>query len=136
MVSVARARVCLTTPVRVVSIVTLLSAPACTQPRESPTIEAGRTLYADNGCASCHGARGHGDGPIAKSLDRKPRDFRVIADYKIGADTSSIAWVIANGLTVGGIMPPFAHLTAVERQSMALFVVSLQERTPTPGTRP
>ncbi|MEQ1693397.1 MAG: cytochrome c [Gemmatimonas sp.] len=115
---------------------TLLSAPACRTQLEMPTIEAGRTLYADNGCASCHGALGRGDGPIAKSLDRKPRDFRVIADYKVGADTASIAWVIANGLTVGGIMPPFAHLSAIERQSMALFLVTLQEPSPTSGTRP
>lgn len=107
---------------------------------ERPSVEAGRVLYAENGCASCHGAEGHGDGTIAKTLDRKPRDFRATADYKIGTDTASIVWVITNGLMVGGEMPPFAHLTDLEKHSLALFVVSLQHAAPTPtppsGTPP
>ena len=117
---------------RVTFAVALLSAMACAR-SETPTLEAGRTLYAENGCASCHGAQGHGDGPIAKTLDRKPRDFRVTADYKIGADTASVVWVLTNGLMVGGEMPPFAHLTDVEKHSLALFVVSLQQPTSPSG---
>ena len=117
------------------AVATFASVVACSR-SASPSIEAGRALYADNGCASCHGTLGHGDGPIAATLDLKPRDFRVRDAYKVGADTASIAWVIANGLAVGGKMPPFPHLSAGERQSLALFIVSLQRTTPDTGPRP
>ena len=31
-------------------------------------------------CASCHGANGTGDGPVAKSLARPPANLRLLAD--------------------------------------------------------
>jgi mono/diheme cytochrome c family protein len=37
----------------------------------APDAEAGQADYALY-CASCHGARGEGDGPIAQTLDPKP----------------------------------------------------------------
>jgi mono/diheme cytochrome c family protein len=37
----------------------------------SPNVAKGATLYAAN-CASCHGPRGDGDGPVAVALVPKP----------------------------------------------------------------
>jgi len=47
--------------------------------------------------------------------------------FKNGTDVSAIAATIEEGLTINGSrMPPFNHLTERERQSIALFVISLR----------
>jgi mono/diheme cytochrome c family protein len=38
------------------------------------TVEAGRQLYFER-CSFCHGLEGAGDGPVAATLDPRPRDF-------------------------------------------------------------
>ena len=108
----------------------------------SPSADAGRELYKQNGCASCHGADGHGDGPVGKTLEIRPRDFRDAAAFKQGADLESVTATIATGV-IGGlgtprspnpahhhdqVMPRFDHLSEGERRSLALYVISL--RTP------
>lgn len=40
------------------------------------SLATGRTVY-EARCAVCHGAKGHGDGPSAATLDPAPADFRV-----------------------------------------------------------
>ena len=89
----------------------------------------GRQLYAEHGCAVCHGAQGHGDGPSVKRLDIAPRDF---ADRRgllggqsnfgpIGPDQ------IAASIRIGaGAMPPFRDITESEAQDIAAWIVSLQ----------
>ncbi len=47
----------------------------------APNPEAGHQIYA-RACAPCHGARGKGDGPAARYLDPKPRNF-VAGLYKL-----------------------------------------------------
>jgi len=105
-----------------------------------PTAREGRDLYAANGCASCHGATGRGDGPVSATLDPQPRDFRDAAAFKKGFDVTAIAATVANGLLVevpvsdgrgGGShhrqgMPKFEHLSEVERLSLALYVIALR----------
>lgn len=117
-----------------------LAAGAC-QRAPLPTAREGRTLYAENGCASCHGATGRGDGPVSATLDPRPRDFRDAAAFKKGFDVTAIAATVGNGLLVevpvsdgrgGGThhrqgMPKFEHLSDVERQSLALYVIALRE---------
>jgi mono/diheme cytochrome c family protein len=41
------------------------------EPAASPDVAEGKQLYATY-CASCHGAGGEGDGPVAAGLDPKP----------------------------------------------------------------
>jgi high-affinity iron transporter len=99
-----------------------------------PSSAEGRSLYGENGCANCHGPAGHGDGPVAKTLVPRPRDFRDAAAFKNGIDVSAIAKTLADGLaTNGAAMPRFNHLTERERRSLALFVTSLHEHV-TGGT--
>lgn len=89
---------------------------------------SGRTLYATNGCGTCHGQQGRGDGPIAKTLTPPPRDFRDGQAFKNGADTAAVAGTIASGFTRdGGQMQSYAHLTESERLRLAEYVISLRE---------
>jgi hypothetical protein len=48
---------------------------ACGRDEQAPT---GQVLYLRH-CASCHGESGHGDGPVAASLQDKPSDLTTIA---------------------------------------------------------
>jgi copper(I)-binding protein len=105
-------------------------APSSAGTPVEPSIGEGVRLYRSNGCASCHGAEGHGDGPVGRALVPSPRDFRQEAAFKAGTDTESIALTLAVGVPEGGSMPLYAHLTNHERRSLARYVISL--RTPTP----
>jgi mono/diheme cytochrome c family protein len=101
---------------------------ACGCGGEGSSIREGRTLYQTNGCISCHGPDGHGDGPVGKTLTPVPRDFRDAGAFKNGTDVAAIARTLAAGLSVnGGRMPQFSHLTDAERRSLARFVMSLRE---------
>jgi periplasmic copper chaperone A len=93
-------------------------------------IESGRVLYAANGCGTCHGLSGRGDGPVGKTLHPPPRDFRDSAAFKNGSDPSSVANTIATGLTRdGGQMQSYFHLSSRERHLLARYVISLREST-------
>ena len=103
----------------------LLLASAC---RTTPSsVAEGRQLYGEHGCANCHGARGHGDGPTALALTTQPRDFRNAAAFKNGTDVVAVAGTLSKGLGEGaGRMPSYGHLSAGDRESLALFVISLR----------
>jgi high-affinity iron transporter len=97
-------------------------------------VERGRQVYAANGCGTCHGMHGAGDGPIARTLTPPPRDFRDAAAFKNGTDPASIANTIATGLTRdGGQMQSYFHLSDRERYQLARFVMSLRD-SPSAGT--
>jgi mono/diheme cytochrome c family protein len=92
------------------------------------TVANGRALYAENGCANCHGASGHGDGTVGRTLTVPPRDFRDREAFKKGDDVQAIGQTLADGLSRNGSqMPAFAHLSRQERESLALFVISLRD---------
>lgn len=111
-------------------------AAACedNRPRQlSEEVERGRQLYAANGCGTCHGMQGKGDGPVAVTLNPPPRDFRDAEAFKNGADPSSIANTLATGLTRdGGQMQSYFHLSDRERYLIARYVISLRESS-SPG---
>lgn len=126
--------------VTIVAALVVAALAACAQ-APLPTVREGRTLYAENGCASCHGATGRGDGPTSATLEPKPRDFLDAGAFKNGFDVQAIATTIANGILVDAPhgtgatgapihhqqgMPKFPHLSDVERQSLALYVMSLR----------
>jgi len=109
----------------VIAIAITTAAVGCGNP--APTAAAGRELYLSNGCASCHGAAGHGDGPVAKTLEPRPRDFRDASAFKNGTDMAAVATTLSSGLSSSGSsMPSFRHLTRDERASLALYVISLR----------
>lgn len=110
-------------------LVSALACVACSAP-EIPTVALGRELYTGNGCASCHGPTGHGDGFIAKTMDMPPRDFRNVSAFKNGTDAPAIAESIRRGIGNATQMPAFTHLTEHERLSLALYVIAVHDSTP------
>ena len=110
--------------------------------RPSPSADEGRVLYKANGCASCHGLSGHGDGPVAAGLPAVPTDLRNPALFTRGDGEAAIAATLAEGIPGGGsghpnsfhhdlLMPKFDHLTEPERRSIALYVISLRNKPDT-----
>ncbi len=115
-------------PAAALLVATIGVAPACGW-RQTQSAEAGRVLYGQNGCAACHGPNGHGDGPVGRTLDPQPRDFRDASAFKNGTDVPAIAGTIATGVPEGGRMPRFGHLEESERRSLALYVISLRDQS-------
>ena len=66
--------------------------------------ETGREVYVAK-CQACHGDRGRGDGPAARALPKKPRDFSV-PTFWASVDDAQVERVILNGLP-GTIMRGF-----------------------------
>lgn len=64
------------------------------------TAKAGQPLYAKH-CASCHGERGEGDGPRARSLRPPPTDFTDLCWMQLVSDWSLYVAVHDGGLAAG-----------------------------------
>jgi mono/diheme cytochrome c family protein len=113
-----------------------------------PSVGQGRALYEENGCSSCHGPGGHGDGPLASKLPAKPIDFRDVSQFKRGTSEDDIAKTLADGISIVHsipalhhthhelLMPSFGHLTETERRSIALYVISLRSQESTRRVQP
>ena len=70
---------------------------AATGAAEAQSIEFGKTLYMQH-CASCHGAEGAGDGPVATYIEPKPTDLRKLASGHDGVYPFGVVWEsIASG---------------------------------------
>lgn len=79
------------------SLSTLLLFSSCSDPEAAPS---GQALYFRH-CASCHGAAGDGQGPLAASLLRPPSDLRTIAKRSGGRfDEAEVMAVIDGRRTV------------------------------------
>ena len=108
----------------------------CTPRHPLPSVAEGRSLYEANGCASCHGPQGRGDGPLVPKLPSRPIDLHYSSLYKRGADQDSIVKTLTEGVAITHsapelqkthhmlVMPKFDHLTETERQSIALYLIS------------
>jgi putative copper resistance protein D len=82
----------------------------------------GAELYAQN-CSSCHGALGHGDGPLAASLPVKPAN---LAEHWAGHRPGDLYWWIAHG--IGTSMPAFApRLSDTEIWTVVQFLRALSD---------
>ena len=62
------------------------------------SVSKGRAIFM-NSCASCHGFKADGNGPLAKVLSPKPSNLRMMSKMHPDGD---FAWKIANGR---GAMP-------------------------------
>jgi mono/diheme cytochrome c family protein len=51
-------------------------------------------------CASCHGASGKGNGPVAKHLTKTPSDLTTYAKRNGGAFPTQLAWQVIDGRPV------------------------------------
>jgi mono/diheme cytochrome c family protein len=90
-------------------------------------VEAGKAVYFRK-CVWCHGPEGAGDGPSAKRLPTKPRNFnqgtfkiRHTASGELPTD-EDLFLTVTNGLP-GSAMPPWGEiLTEQERKQVVAFV--------------
>jgi high-affinity iron transporter len=91
-------------------------------PAKAPDLQQGARLYQNN-CASCHGATGHADGPLAAKLSPPPV---ALADHARAQERSvfSLYQIITQGVK-GTSMAGFANMTESERWDVAFFAATL-----------
>ncbi len=102
----------------------LAAYPVPLAPSTAPDLVRGATLYSEN-CASCHGATGDGNGPMAKGLDPAPIAF-TDRDRARNRSVFGLYQVIEQGLD-GTAMPSFAHLSSGDRWALAFYVGGLSQ---------
>jgi cbb3-type cytochrome c oxidase subunit III len=114
----------------VISALTLIAcgkkpeADATASAAAAPAAISGETLFAEKGCATCHGAQGKGDGPVGAALKPKPRNF-ADAKWKFGFDLASVVKTINNGSPGTGMAPYKGVLTDAEITAVAEHVRKL-----------
>ncbi len=98
------------------------SYPVVTAPTRAPVVAEAAVAY-EQQCASCHGARGAGDGPAAAGLDPPPANF---LDLERQRQRSVFALynTLATGVA-GTAMPSFAQLPDEMRWALAFYVSQL-----------
>lgn len=83
-------------------------------------LKAAARLYKEN-CASCHGTRGAGNGPLAKALVDKPQNFTNTKAMKSASD-GELYWKITSGRLP---MPSFAQFSDAQRWQLVNYVRTL-----------
>lgn len=97
---------------------TTYASPA--RPYTVDVVARGSDRYARD-CASCHGARGHGDGPAATSLAIKPVN---LAEHALRHPPGNLFWWIAHGIPKSP-MPSFSpRLSDGEIWEIVQFVIA------------
>jgi mono/diheme cytochrome c family protein len=95
-------------------------------------IAEGRMLYAEH-CLHCHGVTGDGNGPTAKYLSPKPRDYRrglfkfTSTHYDYRPRRDDLARILSDGIP-GTYMPSFKLLTPEESAAIVEYVIFLTMR--------
>jgi high-affinity iron transporter len=93
-------------------------------PQRTPSVVQGAKVYQQN-CASCHGAQGGGDGPLARGLEPPPANLRDPAALR---DQSPLDYYRRITIGVAGTaMPAFeTRLPASDRWAVALYATLLR----------
>ena len=89
----------------------------------------GKELFAANGCTTCHGEQGLGNGIGAAGLNPQPRNFTQNAGWKNGRRMAAVFKTLKNGLPPSA-MASYANLPTDDRWQLAAYVLSLG---PTPA---
>jgi mono/diheme cytochrome c family protein len=98
-------------------------------PPEAPSgdqqLASGKHLYSVN-CAPCHGDQGDGNGPAARYLYPRPRNFgevkfRVVSTANLMPSDADLLQVLERGMP-GSAMFPFRHLPEADRQALVAYV--------------
>ena len=94
-------------------------------------LENGKALFAER-CASCHGALGAGDGPVAAGLppELKPRNLQEGA-FKVTKDDALFKKLLKEGgVSVGlnPLMPGAPGLTDADYDNLIAYVHSLKKK--------
>lgn len=92
-------------------------------PRQAPDLRKGAALF-EAQCASCHGATGHGDGPVAKGMDPAPANFHDAARMRARS-----IYGLYNTLTLGVAGTPmraFKELSDDDRWALAMLASTMR----------
>ncbi|MFQ5514660.1 MAG: c-type cytochrome [Myxococcota bacterium] len=104
--------------------------PALSEGAKEADPAKGKQVY-DTYCATCHGPKGDGQGPVGKGLNPPPRDFTK-ADFKYGGTDQDLFDVISNGAAAKGGSPLMAPWGAViseqDRWALVAFIRSLHKQ--------
>jgi high-affinity iron transporter len=102
--------------------------------RSTPAqVAEGEGLYVQ-GCVSCHGVTGSGDGAMARSLSKLPPELGSMA-WQVERSDSEIVAAITDGKP-GTPMPPATNLTPAQVRSIVAYVRTLPTRSSTVATAP
>jgi high-affinity iron transporter len=94
----------------------LAAYPVALGPKEAPDLSRGAQLFQQN-CASCHGAKGDANTPMARQLDPPPIAF---ADRDRAGQRSPFAlYQVINQGIEGTAMQSFAHLPDQDKWALA-----------------
>jgi putative copper export protein/mono/diheme cytochrome c family protein len=97
----------------------------------SRTVAAGAALYLTQ-CAACHGAEGHGDGPLAPSLRMHP--LPLTGFHLLERSDGEMFWLLSRGVPDGSgglAMPGFGQrLSENQRWALIAYVQTLAGATP------
>ncbi len=106
-------------------------APGAAPPASPESIARGKVVYDEQGCGSCHGATGRGDGPSAKLLKDdagKPilvRDF-TSGVFRGGSERIDLYYRFVTGMD-GSPMPAFGEtVQGADRWALVDYVMSLK----------
>ena len=92
---------------------------------------AGKAIFLAKNCQSCHGDGGEGNGPLAVTLDPKPRNFKFdpSGDGKPGSDDDLQLVIKQGGAAFGGspMMMPNPALTDEEIKTIIVYIRSLKK---------
>ncbi|MFN0070476.1 MAG: CopD family protein [Chloroflexota bacterium] len=86
----------------------------------SASLARGQELYQGSGCVECHGVAGRGDGPIGRTLNPRPADFRV--HMAAGHTDGELFDWMTNGVA-GTAMPAYReYLSEEERWHLINYI--------------
>src|SRR5690606_22967328 len=93
-------------------------------PRTPPDLEQGRAVFA-HACASCHGADGRAEVPVAEGMEPAPANFH---DAELMAESTPYkAFNTTSFGVTGTAMPAFPTLSEEERWSVAFYLFTMRQ---------
>lgn len=100
----------------------LVAYPIPVAPSKAPDLQQGARLYQSH-CASCHGALGKADGPLAAGMNPAPIAF---TDRERARERSVLSLYQTTSRGVEGTaMPSFAALPESDRWALAFYIATL-----------
>lgn len=110
-------------------------APPPAEIANDPFLVQGREIFVTR-CASCHGASGRGDGPLAKGLNGpKPRDF-IADEWKYGTRPDQVLKVVTDGVPGTSMSAWKSAYSADELKAVTAYLFLLAKRPVPDELRP
>ncbi len=95
---------------------------------DAAAVAAGKKVYVDNKCVSCHGETGKGDTDAAKALPVTPRDYSN-AEWQAETTDDQLKKVIVDGGEAHGLsnLMPKSTISGADLDNLVTFIRSLKQ---------